>query len=227
MYDFMIDWGLYLLVILIPLFAQIGISVSYSKYKQRKNNIGLTGAEVARKILAANNLSNVYVVETQGELSDHYDPNRKTVKLSSDIYNGDSIAAMGVAAHECGHAIQDSEGYLFLRIRSMLVPVVNLVSYFSWFVILIGFITEYFEIFYLGIALILIGLVFQLITLPVEFDASNRAKKELERLSLAPNKDLSGVKSILFFAAMTYVASVLSSILQVLRLILLFNNRRD
>ncbi len=222
-YYFM-DIIFYLVIILIPLFAQLNISFSYSKYKKINSQKKISGFEVAREILDANGLEDIYIVETSGNLTDHYDPNRKVIKLSHDIFKGESIAAMAVAAHECGHAIQDKDNYTFMRIRSLLVPVVNLVSSFSWIVILLGFITEYFQIFYFGIALISLGLLFQLITLPVEIDASKRAKKELEKLKISNKEESSEVKKMLIAAALTYVASVLTSILEILRLILIFNN---
>jgi len=220
------DILLYLAIIIIPVVAQINISVSYSKYKKINNSKGLSGFEVARKILDANGLEDVYVVETSGNLSDHYDPSRKVIKLSKDIFNGDTIAAASVAAHECGHAIQDKDNYTFMRIRSFLVPVVNLASSFSWIVIFIGLMSEALNIFMFGIGLISIGLVFQLITLPVEFDASKRARKELEKLKLIGSGEEVGVAKMLNSAAMTYVASVLTSVLEIIRLIAIFDDRR-
>ena len=220
------DILLYLAIIIIPVIAQINISVSYSKYKKINNSKGLSGFEVARKILDANGLEDIYVVETSGNLSDHYDPSRKVIKLSKDIFNGDTIAAASVAAHEGGHAIQDKDNYTFMRIRSFLVPVVNLASSFSWIVIFIGLMSEALNIFMFGIGLISIGLVFQLITLPVEFDASKRAKKELEKLKLIGSGEEVGVAKMLNSAAMTYVASVLTSVLEIIRLIAIFDDRR-
>lgn len=217
---------LYILIILIPIVAQVRISFNYGKYKKVSNSTGLTGFEVARKILDANGLEDIYVVETTGNLTDHYDPTRKVIKLSKDIFKGNSIASASVAAHECGHAIQDRDSYKFMRIRSFLVPIVNLVSKFSWGVIIFGMVTEYFKIFAFGIGLISIGLVFQIVTLPVEFDASNRAKKELEKLNLIGNGEEKGVSKMLGAAAMTYVASVLTSILEIVRLIAVFNDNK-
>ena len=203
----------YVLIIVIPLIAQLGININYGKYKKQENSKKLSGFEVAKKILEANGLDNIYVVETSGNLTDHYDPTRKVIKLSTDIFHGESIAAASVAAHECGHALQDKDNYTFMRIRSFLVPVVNFTSSFAWIVIIIGLFAEYFKLFIIGIGLISIGLLFQLITLPVEFNASSRAKKELERLKLiGKNED-------------EYVASVLSSILEIARLFLIFNDR--
>ncbi len=217
---------LYLVIIGIPALAQIKISSAYNKYKKINNSNGLSGFEVARKILDANGLENIYVVETKGNLTDHYDPTRKTIKLSTDIFHGETIAAASVAAHECGHAIQDKVGYVPMRIRSFLVPLVNLTSKLSWIIILIGIMTSILKLFTLGIVLISFGLVFQLVTLPVEFDASNRAKKELVRLNLLSSSENEGTKSMLWAAAMTYVASVLTSILEILRLIVMFNGNR-
>jgi len=217
---------LYIVIVAIPLIAQIRITSSYNKYKKIENNKNITGFEVARKILDANGLEDIYVVETQGNLTDHYDPTRKVVRLSSDIFKGTSIAAASVAAHECGHAIQDKVGYTPMRIRSLLVPLVNLSSKLSWIVILIGLFTEYFQLFAFGIGLISIGLLFQLVTLPVEFDASSRGKKELKKLILVTDSESSGVASMLYAAAMTYVASVLTSALEIIRLIAIFNNDR-
>ncbi len=216
---------LYLLIVGIPLIAQFRIMSSYNKYKKEDNSKKLSGCEVARKILDANGLENVYVVETGGNLSDHYDPTRKVIRLSSDVFNGETVASAGIAAHECGHAIQDKEGYGPMRFRSMLVPIVNLTSSLSWYVILIGLLTQYFKIILIGIALISIGLLFQLVTLPVEFDASSRAKKELNKLKLIGDKEIDGVKSVLHAAAMTYVASVLTSILQIIRLFLRYDRK--
>ena len=226
MNGYVLNYILYFVIIGIPLIAQIRITSAYNKYKKVDNSNKISGFEVARKILDANGLQDVYVVETTGNLTDHYDPTRKVVKLSTDIFNGESIAAASVAAHECGHAIQDKVGYRPMRIRSMLVPFVNLTSKFSWIVIMLGLFTQYFKIFIVGIALISVGLLFQLVTLPVEFDASSRGKKELKKLNLVTDSESSGVASMLYAAAMTYVASVLTSILEILRLILMFNNDR-
>ncbi len=214
-------------IIAIPLIAQVGISTNYSKYKNLENAKKLSGFEVARKILDKNGLEDMHIVEVRGNLTDHYDPSRKVVRLSSEIFHGETIAAAAVAAHECGHAIQDKQGYLYMRIRSIIFPVVHLANYFGYIVLFIGLLTEAFNMFALGIGLVGTGLVFQLVTLPVEFNASSRAKKELEKLKLVSKSDAIGVDKMLTSAAMTYVAGVLSSILELLRLILIFTNRRD
>ena len=214
-------------IIIIPVIAQIYISTNYSKYKILENSKNISGFEVARKILDKNNLEDIHIVEVRGSLSDHYDPNRKVVRLSKEVFHGTSIASASIAAHECGHAIQDKEGYSFMKFRSLIFPLVRISNYFSYIVLLIGLLTEAMNLFLLGIALVSIGLLFQLITLPVEFNASSRAKEELKKLKLVTNEESLGVASMLNSAAMTYVAGVISNILDLLRLILIFNNRRD
>lgn len=217
--------GLYFLALIIPMLAQIFVSSNYNKYKRINNGKKMTGFDVARMILDKNGLNDLYVVETKGNLTDHYDPKRKTVKLSSEIFHGESIAAMAVAAHEVGHALQDKEGYFFMKVRSFIYPVVNFGTKFAYIVLLIGLISNMLNIIWAGILLVGLGLVFQLVTLPVEFDASRRALKELEINVVIDSNDISGTKSMLNAAAMTYVAGVLSSALEILRLILIFTDR--
>ena len=213
--------------IVIVLYAQFKINLAYSKYKKIANNKNISGSEVARNILDANGLDDIYVVETKGTLTDHYDPSRKVVRLSSEIYNGDSIAAISVAAHECGHAIQDKENYSFMRIRTILVPIVNLVSYIGYLGIIIGFLSGISGYLLIGIIVLLVTIVFQLVTLPVEFDASKRARNQLINLNIISNEEENGVKSVLSAAAFTYVASLLSTLLNFLRLVLMFSRRDD
>ena len=214
-------------ILIIPLIAEIGIKMNYGKYSKVKNANKMTGAEVAREILKKNGLEDVYVVETSGILTDHYDPSRKTVRLSRAIYSGDTIAATSIAAHECGHAIQDKEGYLFLKIRSLIFPVVNIATSVSYIIILIGFFLQAMDLVYLGIGFTALGLLFQIVTLPVEFNASERAKKEIDVMNLASKDEQRGIKKMLHSAAMTYVAGVLASALQIIRLILVANSRRN
>lgn len=213
------DLILIILIILIPLLAEIYIKITYNRVLKRKNSNNLTGYDVARKILDENGLNDMIIVETNGTLTDHYDPSRKVVRLSKDIYHGSSIASLAVAAHETGHAIQDKEKYFFLKFRSLIFPIVNIVSSFSYYIILIGFLLEYINLVWIGIFLTGFGIFFQLITLPVEFNASNRAKKELKRLNLTNKTDDDETSNMLTAAALTYVAGVLASILQVIRLI--------
>ena len=216
-----------LLIVIIPALAQLFISINYSKYKRIFNESKITGQEVARKILDSNNLEKIYVVATGGNLTDHYDSSRKVIRLSKDIYDNESIASLAVAAHECGHAIQDKDGYFFMRLRSFIYPIVRIGTMFSYLVIFVGAISEAMNIIYLGIALVALGLIFQLVTLPVEFDASKRALIELKNLGLVTDDELDGAKKMLISAALTYVAGVLSSALELLRLILIFTDKKD
>lgn len=218
---------LYLLALIIPLIAQIYISFCYDKYKKIKNKNKLSGFEVARKILDKNGLKDVYVVETKGNLTDHYDPRRKTVKLSENVFHGDSIASMAVAAHECGHAIQDKEGYFFMKLRSFIFPIVSFGTKFAYVVLLIGLIANLMDLVWAGIILVGLGLLFQIVTLPVEFNASKRALTEIENIYSLERFDMDGAKTMLTAAALTYVAGVLSSALEILRLILVFTNNKD
>lgn len=218
---------LFILIIILPLIADIFVKINYSINLKKENSKGVSGAEVARKILDKNGLSNIYVVATNGYLTDHYDPKRKVIRLSKDVYEGSSVSSMAIAAHECGHAIQDKDGYLFLRLRSLIFPVVNIATSISYYIILIGFIFEWLNLVYIGIGLTSLGLLFQIITLPVEFNASKRAEKELDTMHLADSEEKSGVKKVLVSAALTYVAGVLTSALQILRLILIASSDRD
>ena len=219
----------YILVIIgaiITLIAQIGVKGSYSKYKRINASKMITGHEVARRILDANRLENVQIKEVAGTLSDHYNPSDKTVNLSTDIYKDSSIASIAVAAHECGHAIQDKVGYKLLRFRHSIIPTVNICSKLGYIVVVIGLLFGSFNLAMIGLFLLCTILVFQLVTLPVEFNASRRAKIELKKLELVDNKDTSGVKAMLLAAAMTYVASVASTLLQMLRMLLIILNSR-
>ena len=213
------------LIIFIPLIAQAKVNGAYKKYSKELNSMNLTGADVARKILDKNGLIDVKITETNGQLTDHYDPRTKTVTLSKEIHSEKSIASVAVAAHEVGHAIQHKESYSFLNIRTKLVPAVNLTSKISTIFIFIGFFSEIFEIAYIGIALLLVGLLFQLVTLPVEFDASKRAKKELQNCGLISNKDTKGTNKVLNAAAFTYVAGFIATAAEILRLFLISKSR--
>lgn len=221
-------YGLIIIAFLVTLAADIYLRTRYSKYKKVRVKSGMTGAEVAREILKNNGLENVYVVETKGYLTDHYDPRAKVVRLSTDIYNGDSIASVSVAAHECGHAVQDKEGYFFLRFRSFLVPIVNFSTKFGYLAVLIGLIFGAMNLAWIGIFLLVAILLFQLITLPVEFNASKRGKMFLSKLKIVDTSERSMASSMLGAAAMTYVASLISTLLDLLRLVLIvMGNDRD
>ncbi len=218
------DLLIFLLMITIPAIAELLLTINYNKYKNIENDNNISGFEVARKILDKNDLKDIYIIEINGNLTDHYDPKRKVVRLSKNIFHGTSIASLAVAAHECGHAIQDKEGYQYMKIRSLIFPVVHFATTFSYLVILIGILMESFEMIILGIGLIGTGLIFQLVTLPVEIDASKRAKKEIDKLNLTKKEEQEGISKMLNAAASTYIAGVLTSALELLRLILIFVN---
>lgn len=225
--SYVIEYLFVIIAFVITLGSQILVNSSYSKYKKCDNGKNVTGFDTARKILDENGLNDIDIVEVRGNLTDHYDPTRKVVRLSHDIYSGTSVASVAVAAHECGHAIQDKEGYLFLRIRSFIYPIVNLGTRLAYIILLLGLILEYMDLIMVGIVLVGLGLVFQIITLPVEINASKRAAKEIDQANLGNKKDQAGVKEMLTSAALTYLAGVLSSALYVLRLLLIFTDRRD
>lgn len=227
MEDIILYWGLAILGFIIVIWAQININSNYKKFKEIKVKKGLSGQEVARKILDANGLENIHIVETQGELTDHYDPKRKVIRLSHTIFHEDSISSVGVAAHECGHAIQDKEGYTFMKVRSALVPFVNLVSYLGYFGLVISIFSGLTGYLKISILVLVATIIFQLVTLPVEFDASKRAKEQLIKLGLIDNDEHEQVSKVLSAAAMTYVAGLISNLLQLLRLVILLSGRDD
>lgn len=222
---YFVTYGLTLIAFIITTIAQLFVTTTYKKYSNVRNEKNMTGAEAARELLDKNDLHDVKVVEVSGYLTDHYDPRNKSVSLSNSIYEQNSISSIAVAAHECGHAIQDKIGYSFMRFRSKMVPVVNITSSISSIFIMIGFFTEFVGFIRIGILLLSVGLLFQLITLPVEFDASRRAKEELDRLGLIDEKESKGVKKVLNAAAFTYVAGFLASALQIVRLVLISRRR--
>lgn len=222
-----INYTIPLLGFLITFIAQIYVKNSYNKYKYQGLKNKTTGVEVARKILDKNGLQEVKIKQVSGELTDHYNPKTKIVNLSSDIYNGDTIAAVSVAAHECGHAIQHKEKYLFLAIRSLLVPIVNFSTKIGYLIVIIGIIFSSSKLAIIGLILLLVMLLFQIITLPVEYNASSRAKKQLIDLNIIDDYELSDTKTMLNAAALTYVASLLTTLLQILRLALIVFGRKD
>lgn len=224
---FYIIYGLPIIAIIITLIAQGFVSSSYSKYTKIKNEKGITGHDAARYILDKNGLSDINVVETNGYLTDHYDPRTKVIRLSKDVYNSASIAAVSVACHECGHAIQDKVGYAFLKIRSALIPFVNFSSYAGYFAILFGCLFGLLNLIWLGILAEVVILLFQIITLPVEVNASKRALQELEKANFLNNKEHKDGKTMLTAAALTYVASIATTLIQIIRLILMFGRNSD
>ena len=196
----------------------------HSKIKNEKE---LTGKEVARHILDKHGLFDIDVVETGGYLSDHYDPKNKVIRLSKNNYRESSIASVAVACHECGHAIQDKEKYSFFKIRSLLVPVVNFSSYAGYVAMLLGCLFGSLNLIWIGIIAEIVILLFQLVTLPVEINASRKGLKELENSNYLTNHELIGGKVMLSAAASTYVASVASTVIEIIRLIFLFGRNDD
>ena len=218
---------LFPLIVAIPAIASSNINRTYKKYKEVKNEKNLSGFEVARKILDDHDLDKMYIVTVPGNLTDHYDPTQKAVKLSTDIFDGESVASMAVAAHECGHAIQDKEGYAFLKFRSALVPVVNAVSKAAYVMYALSLMLQMGDLLMIAIVSILFGLAFQIVTLPVEFDASRRGLKYLKELDIPTKDELEGAEKVLKAAAFTYVAAVLSSLLDLFQVVIRYMIRQD
>ena len=227
MKDIFIYYGLTAIALIITLGAQFYISVSYSKYSKIAASRGFTGAMAARTVLDRHGLRDVSVSQVAGSLSDHYDPRKKQVRLSNAVYGGSSIASIAVACHECGHAIQDSENYTFMRIRSALVPVTRISSYLGYLAIVIGCIFSSYTLIYIGIIAEVVILLFQLITLPVEINASRRALEEIKELNFLVDREYSGGRTMLTAAALTYVASVVTALLQIFRLLTIFGRRQN
>lgn len=220
----------YLLVVigmLICLGASAMVNSAMSKYSRVRNARGMTGAEAARQILNSEGLYNVQIECLNSNKGDHYDPRTNTVRLSSENYNQASVTAVGVAAHECGHAIQHAKGYAPLNIRTVLVPVANIGSTLGFPIILLGVFLSWNQILIeIGIWAFALAVLFQLVTLPVEFNASARAVAKIDQYGLLGTEEIRGCRKVLTAAAMTYVAAAASAILQLLRLILLFGGRR-
>ncbi|MCI2254695.1 zinc metallopeptidase [Domibacillus sp. PGB-M46] len=216
-------WIIYfILLILLPLWAQFKVKSTYNKYSKVAVSTGITGAEAARRILDDNGLQHVKVVESRGFLSDHYNPITKTVNLSPNNFHGHSIAGAAVAAHEVGHAIQDKVGYAFLRFRHALVPIANFSSNMSWIFIMIGIFASATNMLLLGIILMAAGVLFQVITLPVEFNASNRAMDQIVASGIIRNNEERQARKVLNAAAMTYVAAAAVAVLELVRLVLMY-----
>ncbi|MFF5993623.1 zinc metallopeptidase [Lysinibacillus sp. KU-BSD001] len=214
-------------IMLLPLYAQMKVKSTYNKFAEVSSQRGMTGAQVARMILDHHGLTDVRVVPTQGVLSDHYNPATKTVALSESNYYESSLAGIAVAAHEVGHAIQHKEAYLFLTLRAKLVPVANISSNMSWIFVMIGIFASSTGFLLLGIVLLLAGVIFQVVTLPVEFDASKRAMNEVVSLGIIGNNEEVGARKVLNAAAMTYVAAASVAVLELLRLILIYTGMRS
>lgn len=222
------DWT-YLLVligVLLSMAASACVNGTFKKYSRVRSMTGMTGAEAAQRLLHSQGVYDVSVQAVAGQLTDHYDPRTKTVNLSQSVYGQTSVAAIGVAAHECGHAIQDNVGYVPLRLRSAFVPVANFGSRLSWPLILIGLLIGMTSFIELGIWMFVLAVLFQIITLPVELNASGRAVRLLGEVGILGGQEVGYTRKVLGAAALTYVAAAAASILQLFRLLILFRGRR-
>ncbi|MBQ6441491.1 MAG: zinc metallopeptidase [Lachnospiraceae bacterium] len=222
-YGYYFDWT-YILVLIgavISGIASLNVHMTYNKYSKVMQHLGLTSQDAAQRILESAGIHDVGIERIGGNLSDHYSPKEKVLRLSDSVYGSSSVAAIGVAAHECGHAVQHKTGYAMLHLRSAAVPIAKFGSYLSWPVILLGLLFGWTGMLRVGIFLFMFVVAFQLITLPVEFDASRRALKILKSDHMLEGEEFEGAKKVLLAAAMTYVAALFTSILQLARLILL------
>lgn len=228
-YPYYIDPTYLILIpaILISAWAQFKVSSTFNKYSTVRSINGYTGAQVARILLNDAGLQEVEIQQVPGRLSDHYDPRAKVLRLSSDVYGSTSVASIGVAAHEVGHAIQDKESYSALVFRNAIVPVVNFLSSLSWILFFIGILLSYSTLVTIGIILFSVVVLFQLVTLPVEFNASSRALKLLEARGILYDKEVEGARKVLSAAALTYVAATLMAVLQLVRLIAISNRNSN
>lgn len=214
--------------ILFTMYAQFKVSSTTNRFFRIKSRSGYNGQQTAERILAANGIRDVRIVPIRGTLTDHYDPRRKVLRLSEEVYYGTSITSVAVAAHECGHALQHAYGYAPLTIRGAIVPVVNFASSLSWILIFVGlFFSGNNTMLQIGILMFSATVIFQLITLPVEFNASSRALVQLQDLGIVDSGEARDSRKVLSAAAMTYVAAALTAILQLARLLLIANNRDD
>lgn len=227
-------YGLYILfslpALLLGMWAQAKVRSAFSKYSKVRSNVGMSGAEVARSMLDSNGLQNVRVEETRGMLSDHYDPTSRTLRLSSDVYRSNSIAAAGVAAHEAGHALQHKQGYFFLQFRSLMVPTVQIGSWLGPIIFMIGMFIQSTlgtQIATIGLILFAATAVFAFVTLPVEFDATKRAKAWLSNSGVLYQSEMTGINSVLDAAALTYVAGAVQAVSTILYYLFLLSGRRS
>ena len=214
--------------LILSLYCSAKVNSTFNKYSKVANRRGLTGAQAAYQVLTANGVTGVTIEHVSGNLTDHCDPRTNTIRLSDSVYNSTSVAAVGVAAHEAGHAVQHAQDYFPNKLRSAIVPVANIGSKLSWILILIGFLlpVQYNFVITLGIVFFSLSVLFTLVTLPVEFDASKRALATIQSNNMLYDEEYTGAKKTLSAAAMTYVAAAATAIAQLLRLILLANRRR-
>ena len=222
---------IYIFLVAIPtgiltFWAQSRVKGTYRKYSKIQSSLGMTGAQVAQTILAKKGVRNVKVEPVAGELTDHYDPGAKAVRLSQGIYGSGSLSAAAVAAHECGHVLQDVEGYTFMNLRASLVPVVNLGSRLGPMLIMAGLIFNILNLAWLGVIFFASVLMFHVVTLPVEFDASRRALRLVDELGILQGEENKGARAVLSAAALTYVATAFTAFLNLLYYVMLINRRR-
>jgi hypothetical protein len=222
---------IYILLVAIPtgiltFWAQSRVKGTYRKYSQVQSTMGMTGAQVAQTILAKKGVQGIKVESIAGELTDHYDPRAKAVRLSQGIYGSTSLSAAAVAAHECGHVLQDVEGYKFMNLRAALVPVVNLGSSLGPMLIMAGLFLNILNLAWLGVIFFASVLLFHVVTLPVEFDASRRALRLVDELGILQGAENKGARAVLSAAALTYVATAFTALLNLLYYISLINRRR-
>ncbi len=225
MYYFDTTYILVLVGALISFIASIGVNGTFKRYSSVGNSRGMTAEQAAQYILQSAGINDVRIERISGKLTDHYAPSDKVLRLSDSVYGSTSVAAIGVAAHECGHAVQHHVGYWPLKLRSLSVPIANIGSKLSWPIILLGFLLGYMGLAKIGVFLFCFVVLFQLITLPVELNASHRALEVLDDKEILVDSEMSGARKVLTAAAMTYVAALFSTILQLLRLILLTQGR--
>ena len=220
----------YILVIfalLLSMFASFGVNATFNKYKKVKTQRGITGSDAARRVLDMNGLQHIRIERVSGNLTDHFDPRAGVIRLSDATYDDTSVAAVGVAAHEAGHAVQHAVGYVPIKVRNSIVPIVNIGNALSMPLFIIGLILGMTGLAYLGVMLFSLTLLFQLVTLPVEFNASRRAITILDESMTLYEDEIGPAKKVLRSAAMTYVAAVAATALQLLRFLLILNGRRD
>lgn len=222
----------YYLILVIPamilaMVAQVMVKSTYNKYAKVSNSRNITGAYAAQAVLTHYGIHDVRIEQISGKLSDHYDPKAKVIRLSSEVYSGSSIAAVGIACHEAGHAAQHAENYAPIKVRNSLVPVCNIGSSLGIPIAILGYFLGFEPLIIIGLLLYALIAVFHLVTLPVEFNASRRAINVIDETQLLYDDEMSGTKKVLSAAAMTYVASLIVAIANLLRLVLRFNNRRN
>ncbi len=229
----MVFYNLNYLIYMLPCFilsliCNIMVKSNFSKYSQIANSRRLSGAQAAQQVLSAHGVTGVRIEPVHGSLTDHFDPRSNVIRLSESVYNAKTVAAVGVACHEAGHAVQHAEGYLPNKIRSVIVPMANFGSRLSWIFLVVGLLlpTKFNFVVIIGIVLFSLSVLFTLITLPVEFNASNRALKTIKETNMLNPQEYDGAKKVLTSAAMTYVAAAATSIAQLLRLLMIANNRR-